>query len=59
MGKIEELLKRNNIKEPTEKNEPIKRISREEFDLLDVTYSETIYYITEIDGSITIKEGEY
>lgn len=35
------------------------RISREEFDLLPTTYSNTIYYITETDGSVSIREGEF
>lgn len=34
------------------------RITREDFDLLDVTYKGNIYYITEEDGTITMTEGE-
>lgn len=35
------------------------RLSREEFDLLNTTYADTIYYITETDGSVSIREGEF
>lgn len=47
-------------KEP--KPEPPKpttvHISREDFDLLDVTYKSVTYYIEETDGTITMKRGE-
>lgn len=33
-------------------------ISREDFDLLDVTDSNTIYTIFEEDGSVTVRKGE-
>lgn len=36
----------------------VEYISREDFDLLDITYSDTMYYITEENGMITMKRGE-
>lgn len=33
-------------------------ISREDFDLLDVEEDGAMYYITEADGTITIRKGE-
>lgn len=41
--------------EPSKK-EPV-NISREDFDLLDAEEDGVIYYITEEDGSITMKRG--
>lgn len=33
-------------------------ISREEFSLLDATASDTIYYVTENNGTVTMIKGE-
>lgn len=40
------------------KKQEVTRISREDFDLLDVTYKETVYFIVEADGTITMTQGE-
>lgn len=59
MSKIEELLKRNGIKEEP-KQKPLKtlEITAEDFNLLDVEDENTIYYIINEDNSVTIKKGE-
>lgn len=33
-------------------------ITREEFDLLDSTQENTVYYIAEKDGTLTMKKGD-
>lgn len=44
---------------PPEPPQPqVEHISREDFDLLDVTYKAVTYYITEEDGAITMRQGE-
>lgn len=40
--------------EPTELH-----LTREDFDLLDVTYATTTYHILEEDNTITIQRGEF
>lgn len=45
--------------EPQPEPKPqVEYISREDFDLLDVTYKSVTYYIEEQDGTITMKRGE-
>lgn len=45
--------------EPQPEQQPqVEYISREDFDLLDVTYKSVTYYIEEQDGTITMKRGE-
>lgn len=50
------------IKEAPPEPEPpqpqVEYISREDFDLLDITYKAVTYYITEEDGTITMRQGE-
>lgn len=50
-GKVEDTKPR---KEPK-----IVHIDRTNFDLLDMTYNDTTYYISEENGTITIVKGEY
>lgn len=40
------------------KSERIVHISREDFSLLDATADNTIYYIVETDGSVTMIKGD-
>lgn len=58
MGKIEELLKRNGIKEKPKKQLKTLEITAEDFALLDAEDEDTIYYIIAEDGSVRIKKGE-
>lgn len=45
--------------EPQPEPEPSElHLTREDFDLLDVTYAETTYHILEDDNTITIMRGE-
>ena len=59
MSKLQELLKLNHLKSAEMPKESTVEISRFEFDLLEMTYSDTTYRILEDDGSITTVEGEY
>ena len=59
MSKLNELLKLNHIKSAEKPKESTVEISRFEFDLLEMTYSDTTYRILEDDGSITTVKGEY
>lgn len=43
---------------PKPKQPEIINISREDFYLLDATADNTIYYITEPDGTVTVKKGD-
>lgn len=60
MTKKERLMKLNKV---TTIKKPIQpttiHISRFEFDLLEMTYADTTYLITEDDGTITTVKGEY
>lgn len=44
--------------EPKDETPQDVRITREDFDLLDVTKQYITYYITEEDGTVTIRQGE-
>lgn len=44
--------------EPKPKQPEIISISREDFGLLDATADNTIYYIAEPDGTVTVKKGD-
>lgn len=44
--------------EPKPKQPEIINISREDFNLLDATADNTIYYITEPSGTVTVKKGD-
>ena len=59
MSKLNELLKLNHLKSAEMPKESTVEISRFEFDLLEMTYSDTTYRILEDDGTITIVKGEY
>lgn len=54
---IEKLGLKEESFEPKREPSTIK-ISREDFDLLDVEEDGAMYYITEADGTITIRKGE-
>lgn len=56
---ISDLMRLNGVKS-LKKPDPVKteRISREDFDLLDVQDENTIYYIIEDNGQVTVKKGE-
>lgn len=48
------------VQTPTPEPEPTElHLTREDFDLLDVTYSATTYHILEDDNTITIQRGEF
>ena len=63
MTKLELLMKMNgvtSVKTETPKAEPeIIYIDREDFDLLDVTYSNVTYYINEMNGTVKVQKGEF
>lgn len=44
--------------EPKPKQPEIINISRENFDLLNATQNNVIYYVVELDNTITVIEGE-
>lgn len=58
----ESMMKRMGLSEkdflPKPKQPEIINISREDFDLLDATADNTIYYITEPSGTVTVKKGD-
>lgn len=58
MDKLKFLMQKNHIKSVKEHKVLTEEITREEFDLLDMQDDNTIYYILEDDGTITIVKGE-
>lgn len=61
MTKQEKLMRLNGVKsltKPKEKQTRVTYLSREDFNLLDATDSNTIYYVTEINGTMTMIKGD-
>lgn len=61
MTKQEKLMRLNGVKsltKPKEKQARITYLSREDFNLLDAADSNTIYYVAEINGTMTMIKGD-
>ena len=59
MTKLERLMKLNHIESMDKpKSVEIIHISREDFDLMDATKDNTIYYIAENNGTVTMIKGD-
>lgn len=62
MTKKEKLMRLNGVKSLTKPKENQQTrtvyLSREDFNLLDVTDSNTIYYVSEINGMMTMIKGD-
>lgn len=59
MDKMQRLMQLNGVRTLTKPKETVVEISRFEYDLLEITYANTIYRIMEDDGRITTLKGEY